>query len=155
MTRFRRILAPTDFSSASTRALRTAAGLARAEDGHLIVAYVLPSVIPFVGDGYVSPATYADLEAAARRAGRRRLDAAVGRLAKAGVKARGLLLVGTAAEQIAGSARRYRADVIVMGTHGRSGLSRFLLGSVAQRVLTLAPCPVLTVRGRSPRRRAR
>jgi nucleotide-binding universal stress UspA family protein len=148
MTRFRRILAPTDFSPASTRALRKAAELARAEGGHLIVAHVLGPPISYVGDGYIPPATYAELEAAARRAGRRRLDAAVGRLAKAGVKSRGVLLEGTAAEQIAGAARRYRADVIVMGTHGRSGLSRFLLGSVAQRVLTLAPCPVLTVRGR-------
>ena len=69
-------------------------------------------------------------------------------MTKAGVKARSLLLEGAAADQIVRAARKHHADVIVMGTHGRSGLSRFLLGSVAQRVLPLAPCAVLTVRGR-------
>ncbi len=148
MTRFRRILAPTDFSAASTRALARATELARVDRAQLIVAHVLAPVIPFAGDGYVPPATYTELEEAARGTAERRLDAVVARLAKAGVKARSLLLEGVAAEQIVRAARKHRADVIVMGTHGRSGLPRFLLGSVAQHVLTLAPCAVLTVRGR-------
>jgi nucleotide-binding universal stress UspA family protein len=51
-------------------------------------------------------------------------------------------------EQIVRSAKRQRADLIVMGTHGRTGVARFFLGSVAARVAATAPCPVLTVRGR-------
>jgi len=51
-------------------------------------------------------------------------------------------------EQIVRAARSKKADVIVLGTHGRTGLARLFLGSVASRVVTAAPCPVLTVRGR-------
>jgi universal stress protein A len=50
-------------------------------------------------------------------------------------------------EAIASAARRLGADVVVVGTHGRTGLTRLALGSVAERVVALAPCPVLTVRG--------
>jgi nucleotide-binding universal stress UspA family protein len=59
-----------------------------------------------------------------------------------------MLLEGVAHEQIARAAKRQRADLIVMGTHGRTGMARFFLGSVAARVAATAPCPVLTVRGR-------
>jgi nucleotide-binding universal stress UspA family protein len=55
---------------------------------------------------------------------------------------------GVAHEQIIRTARRQKADMIVMGTHGRTGMARFFLGSVAARVTATAPCPVLTVRGR-------
>lgn len=66
----------------------------------------------------------------------------------AGVKAKSIIVTGTPADLIVRTARSRRADLIVMGTHGRSGLSRFLLGSVAARIITMAPCPVLTVRGK-------
>lgn len=148
MSRIRRILAPTDFSPASTRAQASAIELARANRAELIVAHVQAPLAPLMGDGYVPPATYAELEDAARRAGKRRLDAALGRAVAAGVKATGLMLAGVPADQIVRAAKKSGADVIVMGTHGRSGLSRILLGSVAQRVLTQAPCAVMTVRGR-------
>ena len=59
-----------------------------------------------------------------------------------------LVDAGVAAEQIVRLARARRADLIVMGTHGRTGFTRALLGSVAARVVALAACPVLTVRGR-------
>jgi nucleotide-binding universal stress UspA family protein len=64
------------------------------------------------------------------------------------VRARGMLLEGVAHEQIVRAARRQRADLVVIGTHGRTGVARFFLGSVAARVTATAPCPVLTVRGR-------
>lgn len=148
MKGFRRILAATDFSPASSRALARAIELARANRAELVLAHVLAPIVPIVGDGYVSPSAYAGFEDAARRAGQRRLAAVAARAARAGVRAKALILSGIPAEEIARAARRHRADVIVMGTHGRSGLSRVLLGSVAQRVLVLAPCAVLTVRGR-------
>jgi nucleotide-binding universal stress UspA family protein len=66
----------------------------------------------------------------------------------AGVKAKSIIVVGTPAEVIVRAARTRHAELIVMGTHGRSGLSRFLLGSVASRVVATSPCPVLTVRGK-------
>ncbi len=143
-----RILAPIDFSPASARALAKAIEFARASKAEVIVAHVLAPVVPIVGDGYVPPAAYTELENAARRAGQRRLDAVLARVKKAGVKVTSLLVDGLPADQIARLAKKRRADLIIMGTHGRSGLSRVLLGSVAQRVLALAPCPVLTIRSR-------
>jgi universal stress protein A len=63
------------------------------------------------------------------------------------MRATAFLLDGAPHKQIARTARRMRADVIVIGTHGRTGLPRAFLGNVAERVIRLAPCPVLTVRG--------
>ena len=60
----------------------------------------------------------------------------------------GILYQGVAADAIARAARAKRAKLIVMGTHGRTGLTRLLMGSVAERVVGTAPCPVLTVRGK-------
>jgi nucleotide-binding universal stress UspA family protein len=58
------------------------------------------------------------------------------------------MVTGDPALQIVRAARSMRADLIVMGTHGRRGVSKFFLGSVAERVIATAPCPVLTVRGK-------
>ena len=68
--------------------------------------------------------------------------------AAAGISARWVLRTGVPYKEIVGAAARERADLIVIGTHGRGGLDRALLGSVADRVIRLAPCPVVTVRGR-------
>jgi nucleotide-binding universal stress UspA family protein len=66
-----------------------------------------------------------------------------------GVKATSTIVEGVAvADQIARVARAKHADLIVMGTHGRAGVTRLLLGSVASRVISRSPCPVLTVRGK-------
>jgi nucleotide-binding universal stress UspA family protein len=143
----RRILHPSDFSSASRAAFAKAVALAKQNRAQLIVAHVLTPMLA-VGDGAISADTYAELEAAGRRYGTRQLDALTRRAKKAGVRARGLLLDGTAAEQIVRAARRQRADLIVIGTHGRTGFARFFLGSVASRVMSHAACPVMTVRGR-------
>jgi nucleotide-binding universal stress UspA family protein len=64
------------------------------------------------------------------------------------VRARALLLEGIAADRIVRAARSTRADLIVIGTHGRTGFTRMVLGSVASRVISQAPCAVLTMRGR-------
>ncbi len=65
-----------------------------------------------------------------------------------GVKATSTIVEGMPADRIDRAARASNADLIVMRTHGRTGLSRLLLGSVASRVITTSPCPVLTVRGK-------
>src|SRR3990172_4207161 len=131
----RRILHPTDFSRASGAAFLKALALAKESRAELLLVHVLLPTTPFIGDGYISPKTYEELEASARRGAQR-----------ARVKA--VLLEGVPYDRIARVARSKRADLIVMGTHGRSGLSKFFLGSVAERVIALAPCPVLTVRGK-------
>ena len=102
-----------------------------------------------IGDGYVSEKTYEALEAGTRRSAQKRLATLLSKAKKAKVRARSILLWGVSYDQITRIARSRRADLIVMGTHGRTGVSRFFLGSVAERVIRLVPCPVLTVRGKS------
>jgi nucleotide-binding universal stress UspA family protein len=143
----RRILHPSDFSSASRAAFAKAVELAKGSRAELVIANVLAPVIP-AADGYVSPKAYDEMAEAARRYGKKQLDVLVAKAKKAGVRARGLLLEGIVADRIVRAARAQRADMIVMGTHGRTGLTRFVLGSVADRVVSHARCPVLTVRGK-------
>ena len=142
-----RILHPTDFSPASRPAFAKAMQLAKKNRSELVIAHVLAPVVPTV-DGYLTPQMYEEIETAARRYGKKHLDALVARARKAGVRARGLLLDGLVHERIVRAARAQGAEMIVIGTHGRTGFARFLLGSVASRVVSHATCPVLTVRGR-------
>lgn len=144
----RRILHPTDFSRASGAAFLKAVALAKESRAELLLVHVLLPATPFIGDGYISPKTYEELEASARRGAQRELAKVVARAQKAKARVKAVLLEGVPYDKIARVARSKRADLIVMGTHGRSGLSKFFLGSVAERVIALAPCPVLTVRGK-------
>jgi len=144
----RRVLHPTDFSRASAAAFRRALAEARASKATLLIVHVLAPVIPMAGEGYVSPSVYQQMSEAARTWGQRKMQRLLAAARTAHVRARGLLLEGVAHEQIVRAARRQRADLIVIGTHGRTGVARFFLGSVAARVTATAPCPVLTVRGR-------
>jgi len=143
-----RILHPTDFSSASRAAFARAVTEARAARAQLLVVHVLSPVVPLVGEGYVAPAVYQQMSDAARTWAQKQLARLVARAKAARVRARGLLREGVVADQIVRVARAQRADLIVIGTHGRTGVARFFLGSVAARVAATAPCPVLTVRGR-------
>jgi len=144
----RRVLHPTDFSRASAAAFRRALAEARANKAALLVVHVLAPVIPMAGEGYVSPSVYQQMSEAARTWAHRKMLPLLAAARTARVRARGMLLEGVAHEQIVRAARRQRADLVVIGTHGRTGVARFFLGSVAARVTATAPCPVLTVRGR-------
>jgi len=148
MKRVRRILHPTDFSRASGAAFVKAVALAKENRAELLLVHVLLPPVPFIGNGYVSPKTYEELEAAARRGAQRQLAKLLAKAKNAKARAKALLLGGIPYSQIARAARTKRADLIVMGTHGRTGLSKFFLGSVAERVIAVASCPVLTVRGK-------
>jgi nucleotide-binding universal stress UspA family protein len=146
MRTFRRIVHPSDFSPASRPALRKAIELAKSHRARLFVVHVL-SMLPVVPDAYVAPTVWDDLERGQRITAQRQLGRLVATAKAAGVRASGVVLdIGVTHEQIVRFARARRADLIVMGTHGRSGLTRALLGSVASRVLAAARCPVLTVR---------
>jgi nucleotide-binding universal stress UspA family protein len=144
----RPILHATDFSPASRAAFAKAIELARRDRAPLLIAHVMTPPLPMLGDGYVSPTTWDEIERSYRTASQKKLDAAVARAKAAGVRARGMLLQGLPHEQIVRAARAQRARLLVVGTHGRSGVARFFVGSVAGRVVASAPCPVVTVRGR-------
>jgi nucleotide-binding universal stress UspA family protein len=145
MRRIRRILHPTDFSPASRPAFNEALEMAKATDAQLLVVHVLPPV-PVVPEAYMNPDVWDQLHRGQRAVGERQLNRLLARAKAAGVRASSLLVdVGVTHEQIVRAAKRQRADLIVMGTHGRTGLTRALLGSVAARVIATAKCPVLTV----------
>jgi nucleotide-binding universal stress UspA family protein len=88
---------------------------------------------------------------AQRRWATAQLAERVARAEAGGVAARSVLPVGVPHREIVKAAEKERADLLVIGTHGRTGLDRVLLGSIAERVVRLAPCPVLTVRPRPGR----
>jgi nucleotide-binding universal stress UspA family protein len=141
----RRILHPSDFSPASRAAFTRALALAKENRAQLVITHVIAPIVP-MGDGYMSPQVYEEVDAASRKYGQKHLGTLVAQAKRAGVRATSVLLEGNAADRIVRAARSKRADMIVMGTHGRTGLARLLLGSVASRVVGQAGCPVMTVR---------
>jgi nucleotide-binding universal stress UspA family protein len=147
----RRVLHPTDFSKASTAAFARSLAQARETRSELLLVHVLTPIMPMAGAGeaYVTPSVYEQMSSSAREWAQKQMNRLLAKARAAQVRARGMLLDGVTHEQIVRAARRQRAGVIVMGTHGRTGVARFFLGSVAARVAATAPCPVLTVRGRA------
>ena len=146
MRRLRRILHATDFSRASGPAFAAALGMAKQDRARLYLLHVLIPPSPVLGDE--RPSSYVELEARARRDAEGRLAAAAAKAKKAGIRVQTKLIEGAPSEEILRAGRRQRPDLIVIGTHGRTGLGRAFMGSVAERVLQRASCPVLTVRGR-------
>jgi len=146
-TRFRRIVVPHDFSETADRALSEAAELARMADGRLCVLHVIaPPTMPV---DLPLPDPFA-LVPGQREALERRVQRVLGPDAP---PASVVVEVGVPAERILEAAEH--ADVIVMGTQGRTGLTHLLLGSVAERVVRTSPIPVLTIRAADETQRAR
>jgi nucleotide-binding universal stress UspA family protein len=140
------VLVATDLSPASTAAIRKAIGIARANGASLLLAHAhQPPSLVLVG--YVPPHAVAKWDEDLREDVRRRMQPYLDEAEKAGVKAEAVILSGSPKEAITEAAREYRADLVVVGTHGRTGVPRFFLGSVAARVVSSADCPVMTVRG--------
>jgi nucleotide-binding universal stress UspA family protein len=143
MLPIRKILHPTDFSDPSRAAFELACALARDYGAQLVVVHVVQPPPMYAPDGI--PVSVPAEEPDATRADLLRV-----RPADARVKVEHRLLDGEAAEEILKSARSEGVDLIVLGTHGTTGLARLLMGSVAESVLRKAPCPVLTVRAPFP-----
>lgn len=144
----KRIMHATDFSPASRAAFARALHEAKSHNAELTLVHVLSPVLGFAGDGYLSPSTYEALARSSRAWAQKKLDALLAKAKGERVRVRGLLLDGVAHEQIAKAAKSKKSELLVVGTHGRTGVARFFVGSVAGRVVAAAPCPVLTVRGR-------
>lgn len=140
----RPIVHPTDFSDSADVAFEEALRVARNDDTRLLLVHVIEPV--YAGGGDVAAVGALALREAAEAAARRAFDRLLAAAKTAGVDACDVLRTGFAAEEIAKLATERDAALIVMGTHGRTGLRRLVMGSVADRVLALAPCPVLTVR---------
>jgi nucleotide-binding universal stress UspA family protein len=145
MAAFGKILLATDFSDASRTAFEAAVKIARDSGGRLDLVHVY-QIPPAASLGFAPPGIYEDFERAVRADAEKKLEALVAEARGRGVEARPLALAGFPDEEIVNRAKHEQADLIVMGTHGRRGAARLFLGSVASRVVTTAPCPVMTVR---------
>jgi len=144
----KKILHATDFSKASARALQEAIKLAKDHHAQLLVVHVIEPT-PYVAGGEFGGAeVYTKLEDMTRQNAQSSMSKLIERLKKSKIKAESLLLRGSSHEQIVKAAKNKKADMIVIGTHGRTGLSKLFMGSVAGKVVALAACPVLTVRGK-------
>jgi nucleotide-binding universal stress UspA family protein len=147
MVAISRILCPVDFSDFSRHALDYAAGIARWYEARITALHVVPpitSMLPVAGEGLYPPLVFRpedldqfrkELESFVRASGIEALDTEVAQ--------------GSVPREIARFARELPADLLVMGSHGRSGFERLMLGSVTEKLLRNAPCPVLTVPARA------
>src|SRR4051812_39912739 len=134
-----RILIPIDFSETSAAAAEYGCDLAQRIGARVTLLNVFSSGIVATPDAVFAPT--ADELAAMTHASRAHVQSLAGKLERAGLEIDCLALEGFVAEEIVDVAGREKSDLIVMGTHGRRGLSHLLLGSVAEHVLRSAPCP--------------
>lgn len=143
---FQRVLVAVDGSAPSRAALLLAVRVARATGARLIFCHAVETdrIYAEYGASGLDPGPVIDER---RRDGRDLLDAACEEARSAGVDADLALVEGHALEVILAAAKARGADLLVMGTHGRRGLQRWTLGSVAERVVRQATCPVLTIHG--------
>ena len=148
MLKIQKIVCPVDFSNCAQQALNYASELAKQFDAELSVvhAYEDPAayVTPMPMSGYVGPGAELLLEL------RKQLEVGLAQtkadVEKRGVRVRSELLEGTPYRVVLDWAKEYGADMIVVGTHGHTGLTHALLGSVTERIVRMAHCPVLTIR---------
>jgi len=132
------ILHPTDFSDRAECAFRVACALARDYEARLVLVHVIPPPVVVYGEAVVMPQPSGE----ERHEYQQRLD----RIAVPDVHMERHVIEGDPVSEILAAATDCHADLIVLGTHGRTGLGRLLMGSVAEQVLRRAHCPVLTVR---------
>ena len=139
------ILAPTDFSTHAEHALKYAGELAKNLKAKMYVLHVAeysnvggdPDATELLIPNYIP-----ELE----KKGKDQLDQITRRLREVGVDAHSVFIAGRAYQDIARMAKELNVDLIVLGTHGRTGFSHLFFGSTAEKVVRLCPCPVLTVK---------
>jgi nucleotide-binding universal stress UspA family protein len=138
MLPIRTVLHPSDFSEPSRFAFELACAVARDYGAQLIICHVMQPQVPQMGEGVAAPV----LEGYEEEIGAKLLRIQP----PASIPVLHLLETGQPVDEIVRVAREARVELIVMGTHGKLGRQRVLLGSVAERVMREAPCPVLTVK---------
>ena len=142
---FQLIVVPTDFSDCAEPAWALAQRLAKAVAAEIVLVHVLVEA-PLYGEGPLTMDRTRHVFEEARRWATEQLDKMAADAKRDGLTVRTVLRTGSVYGEIVDLATEERADLIIIGTLGRGGMSRALLGSMADRVVRLAPCPVLTVR---------
>jgi nucleotide-binding universal stress UspA family protein len=152
--KIRRILVPLDFSEGGQGALDYAVGLF-AQGGQIIILHVVePLYYATPADLYGGPANLSVLLDEQQRVAKQQLAKVAERLAKRRIRVKAVLETGVPYQTIVDTAQKLDVDLVVMATHGRTGLTHLLLGSVAEKVVRSALCPVLTVRAAAKKRRS-
>lgn len=143
----RLILLPTDFSECGNYALSYAASLARKFDAAILCLHVIEPMVPTVGySGMTEPLPLADISDQLEDSAERELPKFADCEECAGLEIEELIVHGEAASEIVRVAKDRKVDLIVISSHGRTGLGRMLFGSTAEAVVRHAPCPVLVVK---------
>ena len=142
---FRHILAPTDFSDYSKKAVTSALALAKTYSARLTVLHVV-ELPPYPIEGYVPFSVSSSFMEDLERQATQDLAQLLPDAATAGVEVVRLVAVGTPYRKIIEVAEAEQVDLIVMATAGRTGFSHLVMGSIAERVVRTATCPVLTIR---------
>ncbi len=143
----RSILLPTDFSDCGNYALSYAASLARTFGASIICVHVIEPMVPTVGySGMTEPLPIADITDQLEDSAERELPKLAEREEVAGLKVEEMIVHGEAASEIVRVAKERNVDLIVVSSHGRTGLGRILFGSTAEAVVRHASCPVLVVK---------
>ncbi|HEV2912785.1 MAG TPA: universal stress protein [Pyrinomonadaceae bacterium] len=143
----RSILLPTDFSECANYALSYAASFARQANASIVCVHVIEPVVPTVGyTGMAEPLPMADLSDQLEDSAERELPKIAECDECAGLNIEEVIAHGDAASEIVRVARERGVDLIVISSHGRTGLGRMLFGSTAESVVRHAPCPVLVVK---------
>ena len=149
---YKRILVPVDGSRASQRGLREAIRLAKGQKASLQLVHVVDEHTVLVSGAEVGP-YMTNLMLELRRRGQQVLRNAEAQVRRQGLKCTSVLLEAqdrSAADMIVRQARKSRPDLIVIGTHGRRGLRRIIMGSDAEQIVRTAPVPVMLVRAPAP-----
>ena len=139
----KKILVPTDGSDYSIHAAEYAISIAKTHDAQIMAVYVLDEVVI---DRFSKITEREDIEKELKADGQRYVNFILGLAEKEGVKASSLIVEGRPFEQIVHLSDGLEMDLIVLGTYGRRGAERILIGSVAERVIEYAHCPVLVVK---------
>lgn len=144
MPTLKTLLCAVDFSESSPRVADYAAALAAATKAEVVCLYVAPSLAEYVGFNVPQASLDSFVDDVVTSAEQSMTEFTAAHFKDVPVRA--LVLAGYPAEEILRAADKHHADLIVMGTHGRTGIDRIIFGSVAEKVVTAAPCPVLTVK---------
>lgn len=142
MIEIHKILVPTDFSENSQHALKYAVALAQSFKAKLIVVHVWEQPIVATPTETYHPEIWAEAETAEKQ----KLSRLTEELRAQGIEAEPVFGSGLAHNEIAKTAKELDVDLITLATHGRTGLSHLLFGSTAEKIIRLAPCPVLVVK---------
>ncbi|SHO42563.1 universal stress protein [Desulfopila aestuarii] len=141
MLNFQKIIVPVDLDKNTTKLVEYALNIASKFEAEVILLHTVEFIV--MGEMALGNPTYDDYNTSRKEAARKALDKIVQEAADKGQKCASRVLMGDTVDEILACAKEEHCDLIIMGSHGKRGLEKILLGSVAERVLKNAHCPVL------------